>query len=109
MVYNEAIKYIGQTVFCTTNLWGAYLGTLLDIIPSKPWRGNVSILSVIEYPDKIYRTNGSLIDRKPFKKDHIQNFGAASIYKFLGDVVSYENSVWFSIENALEKIRRSTF
>ena len=47
---DEAEKLVGKTVHCWSALNGCYVGELLEVVPSRPWRGRVKILAVTEYP-----------------------------------------------------------
>ncbi len=48
----EANNYIGKQIRVVDPLLGSYIGELIDIVaePRKPWRGNVRITAIEQYP-----------------------------------------------------------
>ena len=101
----EAEKYIGKPVYLWTALHGTYSGILktVDTPKGSPWRGNIEIKEVIEYPaiGLSPTRGGGILERKPFPEGFIANGGSASI-KPLAETESIEDYK-VSLDKALEK------
>jgi len=50
MIRTEALKLIGKNVKIGTLEYGDYIGTLINITDSKPFRANVKIKEVLDLP-----------------------------------------------------------
>lgn len=104
----EAIKNIGEPVFFWTGLHGTYNGILISIdTPEKmPWRGNIEVLEVIDYPTiGLFTRRSGILERKPFDKHFIANVGGINIM-FLSSEESindYNKSVAIALERTIKK------
>jgi hypothetical protein len=102
---NEALNNIGKHVYVTTDLWGEYIGRLLEVIsqPKKPWRGRVEILAVMKYPVKGLGERGYL-SRKPYQFGEIKEFGGVNIKIYDGTIPDYRSSLNSALSAAIAEI-----
>jgi len=81
MIRTEALKLIGKNVKIGTLEYGDYIGTLINITDSKPFRANVKIKEVLDLP--------YIFEHYPMKKDKIVSIGAANIYEIPDNTILY--------------------
>ena len=101
----EAEKLIGKKVLAWTGLNGTYIGDLVRLTDSRPWRGEVRILAVSDYPTHGVSLMGGWKKRTPFREGEVRDFGNASIRLYEGDVPTYADSVRMALDRDLAKFR----
>ncbi len=98
---NEAEQLMGSLVITGSIKGGLYIGELVEIIPSKPFRANVKIKGVLQHPE-LYNHNTTPLCFKDtvtvLRENEIVNTGN-SILKYEDILVSYDDS----LKNALSK------
>lgn len=99
MIRQEAQKLVGKTVFAWTGLRGCYIGELIEVLPTRPWRGRVKILAVVEYPVQGLGANRMFRERRPARFGEVWEFGGINIKPHEGEMPDYQAS----LENALRK------
>ena len=105
MKRSEAEKLIGELVITGYVNGGLYVGELLEIIPSKPFRALVKVKWIHTYPDLYcHNTRGAFKDRVIIrKKDEIVETGNR-IKKYELHTVSYDESIKLSLQRYLENV-----
>ena len=104
----EAMKLVGKPVYAITALNGEYIGICKEIITPKgsPWRANVEIKAVADYP-VIGFGNGMVYKRRrPFEEGRIINVGNSSV-SLLKDgkaIPNYEDSVETALDASIKTL-----
>jgi hypothetical protein len=103
----EAQALVGQKVTGWSPTWGVYAGTLVEVLPRRPWRGKVRIEAVLAYPCQI----GEGLGRLPFKEGDIKEFGHSSIDRIPPELVaqaslSYGDSLRPALEETIAAMER---
>jgi len=103
----EAIKLIGKPVYAVTALNGEYIGICKEILTPKdsPWRANVEIKAVAEYP-VIGLGQGGYKYRRPFEEGRIINVGHCSVelLKEGENIPNYEDSVGKALDAGIKTL-----
>lgn len=108
MTRDEAEKLIGKTVHCWSALNGCYIGELLEVLPSRPWRGRVKILAVTEYPVQgLSDFRPGFRARKPAGYGEIRDFGGINIKEYCGEVPDYKASLVQVLQTGIERLERN--
>lgn len=107
MTKTEALDLVGQKVTGWSPTWGVYAGTLVDILPRRPWRGKIRVEAVLAYPCQI----GSPLGRLPFAEGTVKEFGHSSIEPIPPELVaqsslSYGDSLRQALEAAIATMQR---
>ncbi len=109
-----AEKLIGSMVITGMVDGACYIGELVEVIPSKPFRANVIVHAVYSYPELYaHNTRGKFHEKRielgeSLLKDKgvIVNTGSG-IESYTDIVPSYEESVVISIEKYLKSVKRT--
>ena len=103
----EAMKLIGKPVYAITALNGEYIGICKEIITPKgsPWRANVAIKAVTDYP-VIGFGEGGYKRRRPFEEGRIINVGNCSVELLKDDetIPNYEDSVKTALDASITRL-----
>lgn len=84
MKREEAEKLVGSIVSAWTAYRGTYVGRLLDIVPSRPWRGKIAVLSVLSLP---------MAERAHIlREDELMEVGGVNIKPFEGEFLPWHES-----------------
>lgn len=77
----EAEALLGKTVTAWTSVNGRYLGTLVEILPFKPWRGKILVTGVLEVaaPFEVGRWTPES-PRMGFRPGRVIEVGHSSVY-----------------------------
>lgn len=107
MTKTEALALVGQKVTGWSPTWGVYAGTLVEVLPRRPWRGKIRIEAVLAYPCQI----GSPLGRLPFAEGTVKEFGHSSIDRIPPELVaqsslSYGDSLRQALEAAIATMQR---
>lgn len=101
MKRNEAEELIGSLVITGLIKGGIYIGELLDITPSKPFRANVKIKGVLKHPELYNHNTKPLCFKRTvevIRENEIVDTGN-SIEKYEDKLISYD----YSLKSALLK------
>ncbi|MCK4529392.1 hypothetical protein KAW18_18665 [candidate division WOR-3 bacterium] len=102
----EAMKMVGKPVYATTALNGEYVGICKEIITPKgsPWRANVEIKAVTDYPVIGFGQGGVYKRRIPFEEGRIINVGNCSVGLLNDDetIPNYEDSVKTALDASIK-------
>lgn len=104
MTRQEAQKLIGKTVFAWTGLRGCYIGELIEVLPTRPWRGKVKILAVVEYPVQGLGANRMFRERRPAHFGEVWEFGGINIKPYEGEVPDYQASLETALRQAISRL-----
>lgn len=105
MTRREAEKLVGKTVFAWTGLRGCYIGELIEVLPTRPWRGRVKILAVVEYPVQGLGANRIMFrERRPARFGEVWEFGGINIKPHEGEVPDYQVSLDAALRQAISKL-----
>lgn len=106
---NEAENIIGSLVITGMIKGGYYIGELIEVIPSKPFRANVKVKGVYEYP-KLYNHNTRPLCFKEkvsvIAENEIVNTGN-SIKKYEEEFISYNYSLKRALLVYLSSVQRT--
>ena len=104
----EAMKLIGKPVYATTALNGEYIGICKEIITPKgsPWRANVEIKAVTDYPVIGFGQGGVYKCRRPFEEGRVINVGNCSVELLKDDetIPNYEDSVGKALDAGIKTL-----
>ena len=104
----EALKLIGKPIYAVTSLNGEYVGICKEIITPKgsPWRANVEIKAVTEYPVIGFGEGGVYKTRRPFEEGRIINVGNCSVelLKEGENIPNYEDSVKTTLDASIKRL-----
>lgn len=106
MKRNEAISLIGKYV-STYYRGGVYVGKLLNITESKPFRANVQVSFIKEYPIQFNHNakGGFLTNNTPCKFNDIINVGS-DIIQYDDDILDYKYSAFSSLNEYINKVNK---
>lgn len=88
MTRHDAEKLIGTRVEAWTSANGIYIGTLIEVIPCRPWRGKIHITSVGVAAVPYDITRGAR-QRKGFRPGDIIEVGGVNVKPCDTDGTSY--------------------
>lgn len=105
---NDAENLIGKLVITDIVNGGLYIGELLKIIPSKPFRANVRVKGIYRYPF-LYNHNTSLtfVNKIIIHKENEIVNTASLIKEFRGDLISYNVSLKNSLLKYSNKVNQT--
>jgi hypothetical protein len=114
MKKSEAEKLIGKLVITSYVNGVRYIGELIEIIPSKPFRANVKIKAIYEYPWLYsHHSRGGFDDYKIslgnkvlIPKNEIVNIGN-DIKLFDNELLPYEESIVISIQKYMNEVKQT--
>ena len=105
----EAMKMVGKLVYAVTALNGEYICICKEITTPKgaPWRANVEIKAVTEYPVIGIGQGGGYKRRRPFEKGRIINVGNCSVTPLKDDKIApnYEESVKSALDAIIKTLK----
>lgn len=105
MTRREAERHVGKTVFAWSGLRGCYPGELVEVLPTRPWRGRVKILAVVEYPVQgLSPVRRGFRERRPARFGEVWEFGNSSIYPHEGEVPDYRASLEAALRQAISEL-----
>lgn len=107
MLRAEAEKLVDEKVEIWTSFWGVYIGTLLEVLPTRPWRAKVRVEAIKEFPIQgLDRPGGYWCTRRPFEEGRVTEVGGVNVRPYAGEILPYQQSLKAAFEKEVERFHQ---